>query len=168
MVQAQAGDREACELLLKGCQAIITAYVRAALARLPNVSGFAAEDIVQETLIAVYTKRATYDSRRPFEPWLMSIARYKLIDSLRGWGRRRDLPSFKPEVPELEAVMTHPDTLMDLTKLLQTVPERTRRAILRVKVEGWTAAEAAAAFGMTEVGVKVMIHRCLKTLRVKV
>src|SRR6202142_392471 len=45
-----------------------------------------AEDLVQEILIGLHGKRDTWDSARPFLPWLHAIARYKLIDFTR---RRR-------------------------------------------------------------------------------
>ena len=40
-------------------------------------------DLVQETLIAVHTKRSTYDRARPFSAWLYAIARYKMADHFR-------------------------------------------------------------------------------------
>ena len=42
-----------------------------------------AEDLVQETLFAVHTRRDTYDRAQPFTPWLYAIARYKFLDHLR-------------------------------------------------------------------------------------
>ena len=47
------------------------------------------EDLVQETLIAVHRKRATYDQSLPFTAWLHGIARYRLIDFLRRDKRSR-------------------------------------------------------------------------------
>ena len=41
------------------------------------------EDLVQDTLIAVHTRRATYDRDRPFVAWLYAIARYRMIDHFR-------------------------------------------------------------------------------------
>ena len=48
------------------------------------------EDLVQETLIAVHTRRATYDRSRAFTGWLFAIARYKMIDHFRR--RRHECP----------------------------------------------------------------------------
>ena len=42
-----------------------------------------AEDLVQETLIAIHSRRATYDPGQPFTAWVYGIARYKLIDEFR-------------------------------------------------------------------------------------
>src|SRR5579863_8848933 len=45
-----------------------------------------ADDLVQEVLIALHTRRATYNRSKPFTAWLYAVARYKLVDHLR---RRR-------------------------------------------------------------------------------
>ncbi len=42
-----------------------------------------AEDLVQEALLAIHTRRHTYDPAEPLTPWVYAIARYKLIDHLR-------------------------------------------------------------------------------------
>ena len=38
---------------------------------------------MQEALIAIHTRRHTYDRSEPLTPWVHAIARYKLIDHLR-------------------------------------------------------------------------------------
>jgi RNA polymerase sigma-70 factor (ECF subfamily) len=42
-----------------------------------------AEDVVQEVLLALHDKRATWDGERPVLPWVRAIARHKLTDALR-------------------------------------------------------------------------------------
>ena len=42
-----------------------------------------AEDLVQETLIAMHSRRATYEPSQPLTAWVYGIARYKLIDEYR-------------------------------------------------------------------------------------
>ena len=62
---------------------ILTAFDRR---RMPR--GDEIEDLVQETLIAIHTRRASYDRDRAFTAWLFAIARYKMIDHFRR--RRRE------------------------------------------------------------------------------
>src|SRR3546814_18917122 len=45
------------------------------------------DDLVQETLVSMHRKLATWDSGRAFLPWLAAIDRYRWIDMLR---RKRD------------------------------------------------------------------------------
>jgi len=52
----------------------------------------ASEDVVQDTFIGFLTSLPNYDSRRPLESWLFSIAAHKLTDYLRREGRRPAIP----------------------------------------------------------------------------
>src|SRR5262249_10298421 len=85
MRAAQGGDSSAYVELL----GLITPLLRPAVRRrrgflqLPDI-----EDIVQDILLSLHTVRATYDPARPFWPWLMAIARNRMVDSARRHGRR--------------------------------------------------------------------------------
>ena len=41
------------------------------------------DDLVQDTVMAVHRRRASWDPARPFLPWLAAIARYRWVDGLR-------------------------------------------------------------------------------------
>jgi RNA polymerase sigma-70 factor (ECF subfamily) len=122
-----------------------------------------AEDLVQETLIAVHTRRASYDRQRPFTAWLYAVARYRMIDYLR----RRKLAV---SLDDVEATLIEEDferasqARMDVDALLSTLSPKQARAIRDTQVEGKSVAEAAAAAGIGESDVKVSVHRGLKTL----
>jgi RNA polymerase sigma-70 factor (ECF subfamily) len=65
---------------------------------------------------------------------------------------------------ETEAV----DARRDLEKILENLPERQRRVLLMMKVDGASVAEVSAATGMSESAVKVSVHRSLKMLAAKI
>jgi RNA polymerase sigma-70 factor (ECF subfamily) len=120
---------------------------------------------VQETLIAIHTRRHTYDRNEPLTPWAHAIARYKLIDYLR---RTKALSADVP-IEEADSVLADDDhvgveSAYDLAKLLGRLPEKMRRAIDCVKIEGLSLAEAAKRCGMSESAVKVSVHRGLRAL----
>ena len=73
MLAALAGDAAAYRMLLQG----LTRHLRGYYAK--RLGAAAAEDAMQETLIAIHAKRATYDPARPFTAWVYGIARYKLV-----------------------------------------------------------------------------------------
>jgi RNA polymerase sigma-70 factor (ECF subfamily) len=52
----------------------------------------ASEDVVQETFIGFLTSLPNFDTTRPLESYLFSIAAHKLTDHLRREGRRPALP----------------------------------------------------------------------------
>ena len=159
-----AGDAVAYRTLLNRLSATLRAYYKGRLTRIGR-SAAEAEDLMQEALMAIHTRRHTYDPAERLTPWVYAIARYKLIDYLR---RTRastgDLP-----IEDAEAVMAQDDyvgtdSTNDLRKLLGRLPEKMRQAIQSVKLDGLSVAEAASLCGMSESAVKVNVHRGLKAL----
>jgi len=53
---------------------------------------------------------------------------------------------------------------MDSQRLLASLPERQRRIVEEISIEGHRAAEVAARLGMSEGAVRVALHRALKSL----
>ena len=152
------GDKPAYRQLLVE----LTHYLRIYFGRrLAPTHAAHVEDLIQETLLAVHTRRLTYDVARPFTAWVHAIAHYKLVDHLRRH-------SIRPTVP-LDDEMTGGApagelAAHDLERVLGTLPERTSTLIRKVKVEGSSVAEAASAHGMSEGAAKIAIHRGLKAL----
>lgn len=162
LLEGLAGDERAYQQFLSALGAHLRAFFRKRLFQLPDE----VEDLVQETLLAVHTRRHTYKTDQPLTAWMHTIARYKLIDFLRARSRQDalndpledDLHVFA--AAEFEAL----DARRDLQTLLQTLPARHRTALRMMKIEGASAAETASAMGMSEVAVKVSVHRSLKAL----
>ena len=156
MIAAQGGDKAAYRLLLDELQVWLLRYYRR---RLPPD---AVDDAVQDALIAVHTKRHTWDPARPFAPWLAGIARYKWIDRLRNLTATRT-----EELPETLSVGDHGDGVLSATVLgglLATLKPAQAAAIRLVKLEGLSIDEAAQRTGQSASLVKVNIHRGLARL----
>jgi RNA polymerase sigma-70 factor, ECF subfamily len=78
MGRAQDGDRDAYRVLLEA----VAPYLRALAARrFKDASDI--DDSVQDILLTIHAMRHTYDPRRPFGPWLVTIANRRMIDRLR-------------------------------------------------------------------------------------
>jgi RNA polymerase sigma-70 factor (ECF subfamily) len=157
MAASQRGDREIYRALLTEIQLWLEQFFRK---RVPPAQ---LDDLVQEVMMAVHAKRATWDPSRAFYPWLAAIARYRWVDHLRKVYRSaedelgdRDAPGDSEE----EAVMAR----MSLDRLFVHLPDRQVEVIELVKIEGLSVAEAAARTGQSESLVKVNIHRGLKRL----
>lgn len=159
-----AGDSHAHRTLLSRLSAYLRAYYKSRLARIGR-SATEAEDLVQEALMAIHTRRHTYDPAEALTPWVYAIARYKLIDHLRRTrSSMMDIP-----IEDAEEIMAHDDyvgieSANDLTRLLSGLPDKMRQAIQAVKLDGLSVAEAASKCGMSESAVKVNVHRGLKAL----
>lgn len=83
----RSGEPEAWNELIARYEGRLLAFVES---RVRNRA--AAEDVVQETFVGFLTSLPNYDSRRPLEAYLFSIAAHKLTDYLRREGRRPTLP----------------------------------------------------------------------------
>lgn len=161
MLASLDGDAAAYRKLLRASEQHLRRYYAR---RLHGAAASAADDLVQETLLAVHSRRLTYDREQSFTAWLYAIARYKLIDYFRRSKIRQTVPIedddqfFAPD--ESEAALAK----RDVDALLETLPERPAQLIRETKLEGASVEEAAARAGMTETAAKVAIHRGLKAL----
>jgi RNA polymerase sigma-70 factor (ECF subfamily) len=128
MALSQQGDRQAYAALLEACRRWLRGYYarRIAPAHL--------DDLVQETLIALHTKRASWDPARPFLPWLAAIARYRWVDHLRRL--------YRADAQELhEELFGHDEepaiaARISLDRLLGLLPPAQERAIALVRSRG--------------------------------
>jgi RNA polymerase sigma-70 factor (ECF subfamily) len=125
------------------------------------------EDLVQETLIAVHTRRATYDRARPFTAWLFAIARYKMIDHFRRNRRLTPIEGLE-DLLIVDSFAEASDAQMDINDLLGTLPPKQAAVIRATRIEGRSVTETAAAAGIGESDVKVSVHRGLKALMARV
>lgn len=158
------GDEAAHRALLVRLSIHLRAYFKGQLARIGKTPTDA-EDLLQETLIALHTRRHTYDRSQLLTPWVYAIARYRLVDYLRREkASAADLPV--EGAPELFADdnAAAVDSRLDLQKLMAKLSPKMRQAIQMVKLDGWSVSEAAARSGMSESMVKVSVHRGLRAL----
>lgn len=165
-LQALAGDAVAYQHFLAALSSHLRAFFRKRMSQFPDD----VEDLVQESLLAVHNSRHTYRPQQPLTAWVHTIARYKLVDLLRSRSRREALNV--PLDDDLEVFASSEtqsaEARRDLERILQSLPERHRRALVMVKLEGASVAETALATGMSEASVKVGVHRSLKALAAKI
>jgi RNA polymerase sigma-70 factor (ECF subfamily) len=154
---AQCGDRQAYAAMLTACRSWLLRYYRR------KVAPEAIDDLVQETLLSVHRKLASYDPARPLIPWLAAIARYRFVDHLRTAYRTAAEGELDGDVPVGEndqALIAR----LSLDRLFEALPDAQQRAIELVKIEGLSISEASVTTGQSESLVKVNIHRGLRRL----
>ncbi|WP_296818007.1 sigma-70 family RNA polymerase sigma factor [Brevundimonas sp.] len=164
MLRGLGGDAVAWRTLLRQMRGALTPYFKRRLGGMEAD----AEDLVQECLIAIHAKRATYDRSLPFTAWAYAIARYKLIDHLRRKGARVSIPLEVASVLIAEHTVEDGAIRGDLSRILGILPPRRRRLIEDVRLRGYSIAEAAARNGFTEGAAKVDVHRSMKALSASV
>ncbi|KKB80484.1 RNA polymerase sigma70 [Devosia soli] len=161
MLASLDGDAAAYRQLLSE----LTRYLRPYFARrLSPAHASHAEDLVQDTLLAVHTRRMTYDRARPFTAWLHAVAHHKFVDHVRRHAIRPTVP-LEDDAPVFAADdSANAADRLDVDAVLSDVSPRTADLIRQTRLEGASIAEAAARHGMTETAAKVSIHRGLKAL----
>lgn len=162
MVRGLAGDGAAHAALLRQLSGRFRAYFRR---RLGGGAEAWAEDLVQETLIAIHTRRETYDPGQPVTAWVWAIARYKLIDHFR---KKRRAGEAIP-IEDVDGLFANEEAdaatpSRDVAALLDRLPEQQAAAIRLTKLEELSVREAAERIGMSEGALKVTVHRGIKKL----
>ena len=159
MLRGLEGDAQANRELLTLLSGRLRAYFTP---RMPSAAADV-EDLVQETLLAVHMRRASYDRAQPFTAWAHAIARYKMIDHWRRHRLRVAVP-LDDVADFIAAEPARSDDGLDLTRALSDLSPRQRRLVEEVKVHGLSLAEAGARAGVTEGAAKVALHRALQAL----
>jgi RNA polymerase sigma-70 factor, ECF subfamily len=150
-----------------------------------------AEDLVQETFLRAWRKRADFEGRSSFRAWLYRIATNACIDESRRPQRvlphqlepasfppeplpaRNDLPWLQPfpdvlldraEEPDAEVVRRETIELAFLLAI-QHLPARQRAVLIFRDVLGWSAKETAAATDLSVAAVNSSLQRARPVLR---
>lgn len=162
MVEGLDGSASSHARLLRELVPLLRGFYRRTMS-----DGHAIEDLVQETLIAVHTRRMSFDRNRAFKAWLFAIARYKMIDQFR---RARQTWA----IDDLEDILASDgfedaaNARMDVDQLLADLPDKQSLLIRKTRIEGHSVADAARETGFGESDVKVSIHRGLKALAARI
>jgi RNA polymerase sigma-70 factor (ECF subfamily) len=147
----------------------------------------AAEDAVQEALLAALVGEAKFAGRSQLRTWLTGILKHKIVDAIRRQGRERPAAELTPDDDGGEL-----DTLFDrrghwedspaaweqpegalgqkqffaaLEACLRALPERTARAFMMREHLGLETAEICKELAITPTHCWVMLHRARMALR---
>ena len=162
MALANAGDADAYRRLMTELSSATEAYLVVHFGRSEIL-----EDCVQEVLLSIHTARHTYRSERPLEPWVRTIARNAVIDwarrQARARGRESGVDAADLAAPHLEG----PSESLSpgVERALASLPDAQRQAVVMLKLEGLTVAEAAERVGITPGALKLRAHRGYRALR---
>ena len=133
--------------------------LRAAWHVLGRYGGIDAEDVVQEAFISALTTPAP--PHGDVGAWLRAIAVRKALDAARATRRRseRPFPAAEPGGGRDAA-----DVVLSVRQALARLSETERAILVLVELEGRSMAEAAAALGTTNVGVRLRAVRARRKL----
>ncbi|MGH7986293.1 MAG: RNA polymerase sigma factor [Candidatus Binataceae bacterium] len=159
MDRTQQGDREAFRMLVNEIGPAITGFLRRRIFDQDEL-----EDVCQETLLAIYESRHTYDPARPFEPWLFAISRHIAANHFRRHRLRTNSQELAEDLLEYGGEKGE-NLLVRLRQALSRLPTFQREAFIMMKIEGLSLLEASERTGASVGTLKVRVHRAYVHLR---
>ena len=157
--------------------------VRYATLQLRNAD--AAEDAVQEALLAALAGESNFAGRSNLRTWLTGILKHKIVDAIRRQGRERPAPEPEGEAagfdalfdkrghweeppgpwPQPEGALEQKQFRAALEQCLQGLPERTAQAFMMREHLGLDTVEICKELGITPTHCWVMLYRARMALR---
>ena len=172
-------ERALIEGLKAGEEAAYDSLVRSegwwmrGLARRVLRSEVEANDAVQDALLSLYRGIAKYDGRAALNTWLYRIVLNAALMRLRSRRRRPEqifehrlldetLPDAESSAEEEVGAWQLEERMIEQ---IRTLPERYRRVIELMVLEGVSLSEAARRLDITESCARVRLHRARRKLR---
>lgn len=149
---ARRGDRKAFAELYRRFHRAVHGVV------LAKVAYGDAADLVQDVFAAALERLPQLADPAAFPGWLMSIARNRAIDHVRGkkpTDELTDIPVPAPRSAEVAEVLA----------ALRALPEAYQETLILRLVEGMSGPEIAEQTGLSPGSVRVNLHRGMKLLR---
>jgi RNA polymerase sigma factor (sigma-70 family) len=152
------GSRRAFNLLVDRHQQAVRVFLRRVVGRTD------ADDVAQETFLAVWTQARSFHGDAPVRTWLFGIAWRKAKDMQRSWFRRRSRDTaWQATGSDREEFVG--DIQHALEKALATLSLDQRAAVTLCLAHGFTHDEAAEALRMPLGTVKSHVTRGRDRLR---
>lgn len=153
---ALKGNQNAYHLLLSSLRLWLVSYFT------KRVHSSSVEDLVQDTLLTLHTKRQTFDPNYSFGPWIAAVARHRWIDHLRTtlkYVETQIEDDFSSQEADRDICAKH-----DVKILLKLISPSQAQVIELVKIRELSIEEVSKQTGHSPSSVKVMIHRGMKKM----
>jgi RNA polymerase sigma-70 factor (ECF subfamily) len=163
--RAKLGDRAAVEELLGN---IAPSVHRFGLRLCGNAHD--ADDVLQDTLLSVSEHLSDFEGRASFASWVFALTRSACARRRRGLKNQPtesvdDAPEQRDAAPTPEAQAADRELLNALLRALDALPVAAREVLVLRDIEGLSAAETAAALGLSLDTMKSRLHRARAALR---
>ncbi|HWZ58460.1 MAG TPA: sigma-70 family RNA polymerase sigma factor [Gemmatimonadaceae bacterium] len=128
-----------------------------------------AEDLVQETFMTVLSQLHTYETGRPFAPWMYRILINRGLNARRSRSRRRmeaipdDAAGPSRETPDVLAERA--DVRARFQASLASLPPRQRLVVQLIEIDGLSRGEVAKVLDLSEATVRWHVCEARRVLK---
>lgn len=136
-----------------------------------------AEEITQDVFVAVHAKLSSFKRQSDIKTWLYRITINKSLDFLKAKKRKKrwsmfgmvnldddnqhlDLPEYNHPGIQLE----QKEALEAIFSCINTLPDNQKTAIILLKIEGMSQAEAAVVMNISTKAIESLFQRAKKNL----
>ena len=123
-----------------------------------------AEDILQDVFVKIQTRLGQLQDPAKLQGWLYLVARNAIIDHHRTRKETTEVPESLPAEPPAHDVEVE-DLKAAFRRLIQSLPEPYRDALMLTEFEGLTQKEMAARLGISLSGAKSRVQRGREQLK---
>ena len=174
MLRVRDGDETSFALLLDRHRAPVIHFVY----RMVQNQGIA-EELSQEVFLRVYKSRESYEPSAKFTTWLFRIATHLSLNWIRDHRKEKHQASLDQDIGDgmerqvsdgkmsIEQDLVRQTKLSEIRRVVQSLPEKQRAAVMMHKYEGLGYQQIAKALGCSESALKSLLFRAYETLRVK-
>ncbi|MDD4903135.1 MAG: RNA polymerase sigma factor [Candidatus Bipolaricaulis sp.] len=120
-----------------------------------------AEDVVQETMVAVWNGAGRFGGRSKVSTWVFGIARHRALDLLRREIRGERVPDVPLTLPDPAPAVERREHVLSA---LSSLPEDQREVVFLTFYEGLSYKEIAAALAIPEGTVKSRMFHAKRKL----
>lgn len=128
-----------------------------------------AEDVVQDTMLRVWSQRDEWPALDSVEAYCLAVCRNLAIDRSRLQANRNeeldDSTAERPDAADPHTLCVRNEQLELLDRLIGTLPEKQRTVLQLRDVEGKTYKEIAAVLQVSEEQVKVNLFRARRKIK---
>lgn len=121
-----------------------------------------AEDVVQDTMLRAWERRAEWDSIDNIQAWLMQICKNMSLDKRKRLDRQQPLT---PDHHGTDAPHDNKESLDILNRLINKLPPPLDDLIRLRDIEGLSYREMAEQLKLTEDQVRVYLHRARQKVK---
>ena len=159
VARVTSGDRVAFHQLVMAHQRPLSAYARCMLP-----SADAADDVVQETLLRLWTQADRYEPNKArLTTWLHRIAHNLCIDYFRQNRQSQDINDDDQAGPEADYLASQ--QAVRVNNALKKLPERQRSALILTHYQGLSNKETAAIMALSVDALESLLRRARAKLK---